>query len=100
MWALLWYGAIGAAFLAGRRLRAPPLAPVTTIVAGGILFLAFVFAFSNARAWATDQTTVNRATLHLAPLVAVLAVLAFQDFAARWRAVYARASASAPAASD
>ena len=97
-WHLLWYGAIGAALLAGRRLFAPPLAPVTTILAGGILFLAFVFAFSNARAWATDQTTVNRATLHLAPLIAVLVVLAFQDFAARWRAVHARATASAPAA--
>ena len=36
-------------------------------------------------AWVTDQTTVNRATLHLAPLVAVWMVLAFRAFAARWR---------------
>jgi hypothetical protein len=83
-WNLLWYGALGAALLAGRRLLAPDLAPLTTIVSAGLLFLGFVFAFSNASEWATSQTTVNRATLHLAPLVVILAVLAFRAFGERW----------------
>ena len=84
-WNLLWYGALMAAILAGKRLLAPPLAALTTVVACGLLFLFVVFGFSDARAWVTDQTTVNRATLHLAPLLAVFMVLAFRAFAARWR---------------
>ena len=31
----------------------------------GLLFLLFGFAFTNAAAWVEDQSTVNRATLHL-----------------------------------
>jgi len=84
-WNLLWYGALMAALLAGQRLlAAAPLAPLTIVVAGGLLFLFIVFGFSDARAWVTDQTTVNRATLHLAPLIAVFTVLAFRAFAVRW----------------
>ena len=58
------------------------------IVLGGLLFLFFVFGFTNASVWISDQTTVNRATLHLAPLIAVFLVLAFQAFARRWRAAH------------
>ena len=84
-WNLLWYRALMAALLAGQRLlAAAPLAPLTIVVAGGLLFLFIVFGFSDARAWVTDQTTVNRATLHLAPLIAVFTVLAFRAFAVRW----------------
>jgi len=41
-----------------------------------------VFAFTNARDWVTDQTTINRATLHLAPLVVVLGALLWRELAA------------------
>ena len=47
--------------------------------------LFFVFAFSNASAFIADQTTVNRATLHLAPLVVCYMTLAFLAFARRFR---------------
>jgi hypothetical protein len=53
------------------------------LVAAGVLFLFFVFAFTNARAWVDTQTTVNRAILHLAPLVVVWAMLVFRAGAAR-----------------
>ena len=48
----------------------------------------------------TDQTTVNRATLHFAPLVAIWVVLVFSAFAARWRATHParNAGGGAPAA--
>ena len=52
----------------------------------GGLFLVVVFSFTNARQWVTEQTTINRATLHIAPLAAVFAVLAFRAFAERWAA--------------
>jgi hypothetical protein len=83
-WNLLWYGALVAAILARQRLLAPPLAALTAIVGAGLFFLFVVFGFTDARAWVTDQTTVNRATLHLAPLIAVFTVLAFRAFAAQW----------------
>ena len=35
------------------------------------MFLFVGFAFTNAGAWVEDQSTVNRATLHLAPLIVV-----------------------------
>ena len=84
-WNLLWYGAIVVIALAWRQLLSPALAAYTLTIAAGVLFLFIVFGFTNARAWVTDQTTVNRATLHFAPLVVVWMVLAFNAFAARWR---------------
>lgn len=97
-WHLLWYGAVVAALLAWRGLLERPLAPLTIVIAGGTLFLFFVFGFTTARAWVTEQTTVNRATLHFAPLVAIFTVLAFRAFAARWAALAPIAAQSADAA--
>jgi len=83
-WHLLWFGVIAAAVLAWRALLQPALAPLTMMVAAGLIFLFFVFAFTNASAFITDQTTVNRATLHLAPLMVIFMVLAWSAFAQRW----------------
>ena len=88
-WHLLWYGALAVAALAWRQLFAPALAPLTTVIGGGVLFLFVVFGFTNARAWVEGQTTVNRATLHFAPLVVVFLVLTFRAFANRWTATHA-----------
>jgi len=82
-WNLLWFGVVVAAALAYRDLFSRSLAPMTMAVTGGILFLFFVFAFTNASAFIADQTTVNRATLHLAPLMVCYMTLAFQAFARR-----------------
>jgi hypothetical protein len=81
-WHLLFYGALGVAVLAWRRLLSPQLAPLTLIVAAGVAFLVFGFAFTNARQWVEDQSTVNRATLHLAPLITLWMVLEFRAWAA------------------
>jgi hypothetical protein len=81
-WHLLFYGALGVTVLARRRLLSPELAPLTLIVAAGLAFLVFGFAFTNARQWVEDQSTVNRATLHLAPLITLWMVLAFRAWAA------------------
>lgn len=93
-WHLLWYGAIAVALLAWRSLLAPALAPLTTILLGGLLFLFVVFGFTTASYYITDQTTVNRATLHLAPLVVVFVVLAWRSFAARWNERHAPPSSN------
>jgi hypothetical protein len=80
-WNLLWYGALAVAVLARRHLLSRELAPYTAIVAAGLMFLLFGFAFTNAGLWVEDQSTVNRATLHLAPLIVVWMLLAFRAWA-------------------
>ncbi len=96
-WNLLWYGALAAAVLAWRQLVSPALAPMTAVIAAGALFLIVVFGFTNARDWVTDQTTINRATLHVAPVAVVFIVLAFRAFAARWSVAHPGAPATATA---
>jgi hypothetical protein len=77
-WHLLWYGAIAVAILCRRELLSRDLAPLTLVLAAGLLFLALGFVFSNAVFWVEDQSTVNRATLPLAPLIVVWMLLAFR----------------------
>jgi hypothetical protein len=80
-WHLLFYGALAVVVLARRRLLAPDLAPLTITVAAGLAFLMFGFGFTNARVWVEDQSTVNRATLHVAPLIVVWMIFAFRAWA-------------------
>jgi hypothetical protein len=82
-WNLLWFGVAGVLLLAYKDLLARALVPLTTVVIGGGLFLFFVFGFTNASEFIADQTTVNRATLHLAPLMVCFMTLAFDAFARR-----------------
>jgi hypothetical protein len=96
-WHLLFYGAIAIALLAWRRLLSPALAPYTLIVAAGLAFLMFGFAFTNARLWVEDQSTVNRATLHLAPLIVVWMMLAFRAWSRSWSTPAAASSTLANA---
>ena len=80
-WHLLFYGALAVAVVGWRELLSRELAPLTLIVAAGLAFLMFGFAFTNARLWVEDQSTVNRATLHLAPLIVVWMLTAFRAWA-------------------
>ena len=93
-WNLLWYAVIATIAVGWRTLREPPLEVLSAIVAAGLLFLAVVFAFTNARDWVTDQTTINRATLHLAPLAIVWMLLVVDA----WRKRVGATAAVAPAA--
>ena len=68
-WNLLWYCAVATVALAWRQLLSREVAPWSCLIAAGLMFLFVGFAFTNAGAWVEDQSTVNRATLHLAPLV-------------------------------
>jgi hypothetical protein len=80
-WHLLFYGALAVAVVGWRQLLSRELAPLTLIVAAGFAFLMFGFAFTNARLWVEDQSTVNRATLHLAPLIVVWMLTTFRAWA-------------------
>jgi hypothetical protein len=80
-WHLLWYGALAGAMLGRRHLLARELAPLTIVIVAGLGFLMVGFAFTNAGHWVEDQSTVNRATLHLAPLVGIWMLLVFRAWA-------------------
>jgi hypothetical protein len=98
-WHLLWYAVIAAALVGWQVLRAPALAPLSVTVASGLLFLVVAFAFTNARNWVTDQTTINRAEVHIAPLALVWTILVVDAWLhQRIRAGSARAVASAATA--
>jgi len=90
-WNLLGYGVVATLLVARREILSRELAPLTVIVAGGAMFLLFGFAFTFAAAWVEDQSTVNRATLHLAPLLTVWVMMA-------WRAWANRDASAIPAA--
>ena len=86
-WHLMWFGALAAVIVGWRHLLSRELAPLTMVIAAGLLFLFFGFAFTNARVWVEDQSTVNRATLPLAPLLVVWMLLTFHAWMARLPAV-------------
>ena len=94
-WHLLWYAVLAIAILGWREIVSQPFAPLSATIAAGLLFLFIVFAFTNARAWVTDQTTVNRAILHLAPLLSIWALIVFHAWLQRLRGMAATSVASA-----
>ncbi len=79
-WNILWYAVFACALVGARQSLAPRVVPMTVLVATGAAFLMFVFAFTNAREWVDTQTTVNRAILHLVPLVVVWLMLLFREW--------------------
>ena len=94
-WHLLWYGVLVIAIFAWREIICARMAPLSATIASALLFLFVVFAFTNARAWVTDQTTVNRATLHLAPLLSIWLLIVFDAWLGRLRSA---SQSAAPAA--
>jgi uncharacterized membrane protein (DUF485 family) len=90
-WHLLWYALPALLIVNRRRLLSTPLAAGTVTIASGLAFLFVVFNFTNAGVWVSDYSTVNRATLHLAPL------LVFYLLALAHAAVYALQTDKTPA---
>ena len=78
-WNLLWYAVIALVAFGWRRLREPPLLPLTAVTLAGLSILFFVFGFTVAAVWLADLTTANRATLHIVPLLVYLGVLTWHS---------------------
>ena len=68
-WHLLWFMAAAALVVSRRKLLAPAYLSMTVLLFSGLSFLAVVFFFTQAQAWAKDYTTINRALLHMAPML-------------------------------
>ena len=100
-WNLLWYCVIALALLGAPRLVRAPLAPMAMIIASGLAFVFVVFAYADAVARTVGVTTVNRATLQLAPLLVCAGVLLWREMTVRPAAgMRDPASAPVPAAAD
>jgi len=96
-WNLLWYAVVALAAFGWRRLWEPTLLPLTIVTAAGILFLFFVFAFTEAAVWMADLTTANRATLHIVPLLVFLGVLTWRSMTLAVSGAASNAIAATPA---
>ena len=84
-WHLLWYAVVVVAIVGWSLIRAHSLVTLSATVASGLLFLIIAFAFTNARNWVTDQTTINRAVLHIAPLALTWAIIVVHALVQRYR---------------
>ncbi|HSD00207.1 MAG TPA: hypothetical protein VLI21_14975, partial [Casimicrobiaceae bacterium] len=94
-WHLLWYAVIAVIVVGWSEIRTTHLIALSMSVAAGALFLVVVFSFTNARNWVTDQTTINRALLHMAPLALIWTMLVAHAWFVRVRG---QAPASEPTA--
>jgi hypothetical protein len=74
-WHLLFWILPAVMLAARRQITTREIAPLTVVVGSGTLFLVLGFSITSASVWVEDQSTVNRATLHLAPLLATWLVL-------------------------
>ena len=79
-WNLLWLGALGVALLGRRHLLSARLAPLTLIAGAGVVFVLASLFFPSAWPLRVDPVNLNRATLHIAPLVTVWMVLLFCEW--------------------
>jgi hypothetical protein len=86
-WHLLGLATVGALVIGYRSVLSPAIAPMSVTLGIGMLFLLFGFTFTNAYVWVEDQSTVNRATLHLAPLLVTWVMLVFGDWSKRMTAL-------------
>ncbi len=68
-WHLLWFMAAAALLVSRRKLLARVYLSMTLLLVSALSFLALVFFFTQAQAWAKDFTTINRALLHMAPML-------------------------------
>jgi hypothetical protein len=83
-WHLFWYLFVATLALCLKKLWWPRNDAHTALVAYGFVFLASVFYFSMAGEWVSDFSTVNRAIIHMLPVVAfymlILLRYAFPDW--------------------
>jgi hypothetical protein len=90
-WGLLFYVVAAAVALGWRAALAPSMRPLSAVVAAGAAALTVIFCFTSARLWVEDQSTLNRALLHWAPLAAFYAFVLLASLRPRARA-FARAA--------
>jgi hypothetical protein len=78
-WHLFWYLFIALCLFALTRLSSAPLRVMTILVLTDFYFLAIVFFFSKAHVWVADFTTLNRALLHIVPMLMFYMMVLYRE---------------------
>lgn len=78
-WHLLFYLVAAALFLSLPRLFAPACRAMTALVGAALVFVLAIFFFTHVSAWVEDYSTVNRALLHLVPMLLFYVMVLFWE---------------------
>lgn len=78
-WHLFWYLFIALWLLSLTRLFSASLRVMTVLVLTGFYFLAIVFFFSKAHVWVADFSTLNRALLHIVPMLMFYMMVLYRE---------------------
>lgn len=82
-WHLMFYLLPAALAVSLPRLIGPAYRAMTTLVMTAIAFIAVVFFFTHVSAWVKDYTVVNRAILHMVPMLMFYAMVLLWDRSSR-----------------
>jgi len=78
-WHLLFYLVAAALFLFLPRLLAPAYRAMTVAVGTALVFILTIFFFTQTSIWVADYTVVNRALLHLVPMLMFYVMVLFWE---------------------
>jgi hypothetical protein len=78
-WHMFWYLFIALWLFALTRLFSAPLRVMTILVLTDFYFLAIVFFFSKAHVWVADFSTLNRALLHIVPMLMFYMMVLYRE---------------------
>lgn len=78
-WHLLFYLAAAALLLFLPRLFAPAYRAMTVLVVSAVAFVLVIFFFTHVSAFVEDYTVVNRALLHLVPMLLFYVMVLFWE---------------------
>ena len=78
-WHLLFYLVAAALLLSLPRLFAPAYRAMTMLVVAALVFVLTIFFFTHVSAWIEDYTVINRALLHLVPMLLFYVMVLFWE---------------------
>ena len=78
-WHLLFYLVVAALLLSLPRLLAPAYRAMTMLVVAALVFVLTIFFFTHVSAWIEDYTVINRAILHLVPMLLFYVMVLFWE---------------------
>lgn len=78
-WHLLFYLFAAVLLLSLPRLFAPAYRAMTVVVGAALAFVLFIFFFTHISTWVEDYSTVNRALLHLVPMLLFYVMVLFWE---------------------
>ena len=81
-WHLLFYLVAAILLLSTHRLFAPAYRAMTVTAGSALAFVLVIFFFTHVSAWVEDYTVINRALLHLVPMLLFYVMVLFWEMPA------------------